>query len=180
MNRKDVTTFLSNLLIERLGSRTYWSREVSIDYGTSKVKRVDFMQFEPAGVIYQSDIEKGIFTCYEIKSCKNDVYSGNGLNFLGEKNYIVTTMQCYKELLSDIQSGKLQEHIQQCNAESSHQFGILVAVPCIHSITDEFDNPTSLEATDMKWELRVILPCSLNGRRRSTVELMFCMLRSGK
>ena len=107
MDRKETTKFLSDLLISNrlTGQGKYYAREVSIDYGTSNVKRVDFMQFEPAGVIYQSDIEKGIFTCYEVKSCKEDVYSGNGLNFIGEKNYIVTTMQCYKDLQEDMRSG---------------------------------------------------------------------------
>ena len=84
MNRAETTRFLGDLLKERLGFRSYWSREVSIDYGTNRVKRVDFMQFVPPGVIYPSEIEKGIFICYEVKSCREDVYSGNGLNFLGE------------------------------------------------------------------------------------------------
>lgn len=179
MDRADTTKFLSNLLIEKLGARTYWAREVSVDYGTNKVKRVDFMQFEPAGVIYQSDIEKGIFTCYEIKSCKEDVYSGNGLNFLGEKNYIVTTMQCYKDIQPDIRSGKLSDHIQKCNPESLNQYGIMVAVPIGRDLTDEYENPTELTA-DRNWELKVIMPCYQKGRKRSTTELLFCMLRSGK
>lgn len=95
MNRKEITNFLEKLTVSsRLSGRgKYWAREVSIDHGTVYVKRVDFMQFVPAGAIHISDIEKGIFVCYEIKSCREDVYSGNGLNFLGEKNYLVTTMQ---------------------------------------------------------------------------------------
>lgn len=59
------------------------------------------MEFSPANQCSVSGIEKGIFTCYEIKSCKEDVYSGNGLNFFGEKNYIVTTMACYKDITTD-------------------------------------------------------------------------------
>lgn len=99
MDRKGTTDFLKELLIkERFGNRTYWSSEVSLDYGTRNVRRVDFVQFQPAGVLHVSDIEKGIFICYEIKSCLADIYSGNGLNFVGEKNYIVTTMECYKQL----------------------------------------------------------------------------------
>lgn len=47
MNRAETTRFLGDLLKERLGFRSYWSREVSIDYGTNRVKRVDFMQFVP-------------------------------------------------------------------------------------------------------------------------------------
>ena len=31
------------------GIGKYWAREVSVDYGTKDVKRVDFVQFEPAG-----------------------------------------------------------------------------------------------------------------------------------
>lgn len=179
MNRAETTKFLGNLLIEKLGNRTYWGREVSIDYGTNRVKRVDFMQFEPAGVIYQSDIEKGIFTCYEIKSCKEDVYSGNGLNFLGEKNYIVTTMQCYKDIQPDMRSGKLWKHIQECNPESMGHYGIMVPVPYGIELTDEYENPTEL-TNDRRWELKVIMPCCQKGRKRSTTELLFCMLRSGK
>lgn len=80
----------------------HYATEVTLDMGTTKVKRVDFMQFKPAGGIYVSDIEKGEFICYEIKSCIEDVYSGHGLNFVGEKNYIVTTLDCYKKLLYDM------------------------------------------------------------------------------
>lgn len=180
MNRKDTTQFLSNLLItDRLsGIGKYWAREVSIDYGTSHVKRVDFMQFEPGGVIYQSDIEKGIFTCYEVKSCRDDVFSGNGLNFLGEKNYIVTTMECYKSIQPDMRDGKLWKHIQECCPESSAHFGVIVSVPWMAKPEDEYINPTPINE-DMKWQLNVILPCRAGGRKRSTVELLFDMLRSG-
>lgn len=181
MNRKDITKFLSQLLINnRLSSRgKYWASEVSIDYGTSNVKRVDFMQFEPAGVIYQSDIEKGIFTCYEVKSCREDVFSGNGLNFLGEKNYIVTTMECYKSIQPEMRNGRLWEHIRECNPEASSHFGIIVPVPWMTKPEDEYENPTDLEK-DVTWELKVIYPCNQGGRKRSTTELLFCMLRSGK
>lgn len=179
MNRKDTTKFLSELLVrDRFGSRKYWASEVSLDYGTRDVKRIDFMQFEPAGVTSVSDIEKGIFTCYEVKSCKEDVYSGNGMNFVGEKNYIVTTMECYKELQPDMQSGKLQNHIRECNPESSMHIGIMVPVPYSFKPTDEYENPIELKG-DIAWEMKVILPCHQGRRKRSMTELLFCMLRSG-
>lgn len=180
MNRKETTMFLSDLLISnRLSGRgKYYAREVSIDYGTSNVKRVDFMQFEPAGVIYQSDIEKGIFTCYEIKSCKEDIYSGNGLNFIGEKNYIVTTMKCYKEIQQDMRDGKLWKHIQECCPESSAHFGIMVPVPYLSKLTDEYENPTDIN-TNTRWELKIIIPCNIGRRKRSLTELLFFMLRAG-
>ena len=181
MNRKEKTDFLRNLLInEKLAGRgKYWSSEVTIDYGSINVKRVDFMQFEPQGVIYTSDIEKAIFTCYEVKSCREDVFSGNGLNFLGEKNYIVTTMECYKSILPDLRNGKLWQHIQKCNPESSPHFGFIVPVPYMTDITDEFETPTELNK-DIRWELKVIYPCRQGYRKKSTIELLFCMLRSKK
>ena len=60
MNRKETTKFLSDLLISNrlLGRGKYYAREVSIDYRTSNAKRIDFMQFEPGGAIYQSAIKK--------------------------------------------------------------------------------------------------------------------------
>jgi hypothetical protein len=181
MNRKETTKFLGDLLItDRLtGIGKYWAKEVSIDYGTINVRRVDFMQFEPAGVTAVSEIEKGIFICYEIKSCKEDVYSGNGLNFIGEKNYIVTTMECYKDILPDIQSGKLLNHIRLCSPESSLHCGIMVAVPWGSTPEDEFEHPTPLN-DEIEWQLSVIIPCRQRLRKRSMTELLFYMLRSGR
>lgn len=105
----------------------YWAKEVSIDPWATKgkPKRVDYMQFIPENQCSLSSIEKGIFVCYELKSCIEDIYSGKGLNFLGEKNYIVTTAQCYRELLPDIKSGKLTQHIEKVNPESSKYWGFL-------------------------------------------------------
>mgnify|MGYP007105727293 FL=1 len=126
MDRKETTEFLRNLLIkEKLtGMGKYWASEVSFNPWTTKAKRVDFVQFIPEGQCHLSEIEKGIFVCYEVKSCKQDIYSGNGLNFYGEKNYIVTTMECYKEIEPDIKDGKLWKHINNCNLESFPFFSI--------------------------------------------------------
>lgn len=122
---------------------------------------------------------KGIFTCYEIKSCKEDVYSGNGLNFLGEKNYIVTTMECYKDILPDLRSGKFSKHMREQFPESSNYFGVMVAIPDWAEATDEFEKSTPLDAEVRQWKLAVILPCRYGPRKRSMTELLFCMLRSG-
>lgn len=87
MTRAETTKFLGQLLIGQYFSKfgNHWASEVSVDPWSAKGKRVDFMQFSPGDQMSISGIEKGIFTCYEVKSCKEDVYSGNGLNFLGEK-----------------------------------------------------------------------------------------------
>ncbi len=69
MNRKETTKFLTDLLIhDRLSDRKYYAKEVTLDYGSIRPKRIDVMEFRPKGVIYASDMEKGIFVCYEIKS----------------------------------------------------------------------------------------------------------------
>ncbi len=186
MNRKETTKFLTELLIkEKLSDRKYYAREVTLDYGTIHPKRIDVVEFCPDGVTYVSDIEKGTFNCYEIKSCKEDVYSGNGLNFYGEHNYIVTTMKCYKDLIEDIQSGKLDNHIKDFMAvEKCPYYGIMVPVPQSIDLRNtqatyaEFKNPSELDINaDYKFwtPLRQSMPWR---RRRSMNELLFCMLRA--
>lgn len=169
MNRKETTAFLGKLMVkERLtGAGKYWASEVSIDYGTKDVKRVDFMQFEPAGVVGVGGIEKGIFICYEVKSCRDDFQSGFGKNFIGEKNYFVMPMAVYKEVMNDI----------------PHNVGVLVPIPQNTGRLNadkykEFENPTEL-SEDLDWKLWVVKQSIQQLRKRSMVELLFCMLRSG-
>ena len=188
MDRKQTTKLLTDILInDRLSDRKYYAKEVSIDYGTNRVKRVDVMEFVPKGVLHTSDIEKGHFVCYEIKSCKEDIFSGNGLNFLGEENYIVTTMETYSKLCKEgiIANGTITEFIKEHNPESSTNYGFLVAVPSKitdlrnkTAIVEEFENPKKFEGNVGDWRLYKITPCIPTGRDRSTIELLFCMLRS--
>lgn len=190
MNRKQATDFLSKLLIkEKLsGIGKYYASEVVVDYGTNHPRRVDFMEYIPAGACYAGDIERGTFCCYEIKSCKEDVYSGNGLNFLGEENYIVTTAECYKSLMPDMQSGKLQDHIDEMNGFKSYN-GFLIAVPDLprlerfnpsKAIIEELENPHQIDGDVKNWRLAKLSQNYVNHRRRSTTELLFCMVRSGR
>lgn len=140
------------------------------------------MQFSPENQCSISAIEKGIFTCYEIKSCRADIYSGNGLNFIGEKNYLVVTMECYKDILPDLRNGNfarhVREHFPECYAEIGCM-GVLVAVPRWREVMEEFENPTPLDGDTEKWKLSVALNCHAGSRKRSMTELLFCMLRSG-
>ena len=182
MTRAETTKFLGQLLINTRfsGAGKHWASEVSIDPWGREAKRVDYMQFSPADQCSISGIEKGIFTCYEVKSCKEDVYSGNGLNFLGEKNYIVTTMECYNDILPDLRSGKFARHMHEQFPESSHYFGVMVAVPYLAELTDEIENPTPIDPDTERWKLAVALPCREGPRKRSMTELLFCMVRSGQ
>lgn len=182
MTREETTEFLSKLLeTTRLsGIGKYSAKEVSLSWGTKNERRVDYMEFCPSSQICVSDIEKGIFICYEIKSCRQDVFSGNGLNFVGEKNYIVTTMECWKDIGEDYRSGRLVDHIKECNPNNlTFKFGVMVAVPVGHKPEDEFMNPTPLDA-DCRWELAIAKPCLQGCRSMAMSELLFCMLRSGR
>lgn len=185
MDRKETTRLLTEVLVrERLTDRKYYAKEVTLDYGSIHSKRVDVMQFIPKGVVHASDMEKGIFVCYEVKSCPGDVYSGNGLRFYGEKNYIVTTMQCWKKLSEDYRSGKLSQYLLENYPESSGHYGVLVAVPSRVDIKDasavyaEFGSPSEFTGEAKDWRLWTAIPCREGGRSRSTTELLFCMLRS--
>ena len=165
MNRKETTEFLSNLLItDRFsGAGKYWAREVSLDYGTTNVRRVDFMQFCPDGVIGVSGIEKGTFTSYEVKSCKADFKSGFGQNFETEKNYFVMPVKVYQEIMNEIPFG----------------VGAMIPVPEYRKAEDEFFDPTEL-TEETEWRLRIIKYPQPKIRSRSMIELLFCMLRSGQ
>lgn len=169
MTRKETTKFLSDLLVrDRFsGMGKYWASEVTLDYGTSDVKRVDFMQFKPVNT-YTSGIEKGEFICYEVKSCLADYKSGHGQNFIGERNYFVMPMSLYKSVVTEI----------------GWNIGVLVPTPKDKKykpdiITKEFESPTELDP-NIEWELVIIKPAHPQNRKYSLAELLFCMLRSGQ
>lgn len=166
-DRKATTQFLSNLLVTtRLTGRgKYYASEVTLDYGAGegKEKRVDFVQFVPQNQSV-SGIEHGHFVFYEVKSCKADYNSGSGLNFEGEKNYIVTTMETYKKIMNDI----------------PWYIGVMVACPINKKPTDEFENPTPIDNNSVEWELKIISQAHPRDRHRPMAQLLFYMLRSGK
>lgn len=166
MNRKETTKFLSDILVrDKLSGRsTYWASEVTLDYGTSDVKRVDFMRFIPPYQYSVSGLEKGIFVCYEVKSCKADFNSGFGKNFIAEKNYLVMPIKTYKEVIDEI----------------PHNVGVLCPVPLSRDIYDEFEAPTEFDGDISNWQLKTIRSARVRQRERSIIELLFCMLRSGK
>lgn len=166
MNRKETTRFLSDLLKRDKfsGRGKYWASEVTLDYGTKDVKRVDFMQFEPVNQYGISGLEKGIFICYEVKSCKADFNSGFGQNFIAEKNYLVMPMKTYKEVINDIPPS----------------VGVLCPIPLSSDKYTEFENPTELDGCGPLWTLQTIRAARQRERSRAMVELLFCMLRSGK
>lgn len=169
MTRKETTKFLSDLLIrERFsGMGKYYASEVTLNYGSADVKRVDFMQFKPPSTYSVSGIEKGEFICYEIKSCIADYQSGHGQNFIGERNYFIMPMSLYKHLI--IETAK----------PANYNIGVIVPIPKGSDYKAEFENPTELDP-NIEWELKTIKPSHAQSRKYSLAELLFCMLRSGK
>ena len=188
MNRKETTQFLSDLLIKtRLNeSSKYWASEVWLNYGRSGYeKRVDFMEFRPVGVTYQSDIEKGIFVCYEIKSCMGDLKSGHGMNFVGEKNYICMPMSLWKEITGIVRNHLQDEKPIPDYISKALSVGIMVPIPSsweqIKTAGEEFENPTALDTPKIEWEYHIIQTEPRSKRRDYSMSaLLFWMLRAGK
>lgn len=82
--------------------------------------------------------------------------------------------------MPDMRGGKFYKHLHEVSPDSSGHFGIMVAIPYMSELTDEFENPTELDFEKGRWKLAVISNCRLGLRKKSTTELLFCMLRSGR
>lgn len=190
--RKETTAFLSGLLeAERLkGIGKYYAKEVTLDYGKteiiddnrvpaekcvkSKTRRIDYLQFVPKNQLSVDGIEKGLFVCYEIKSCKADFLSGYGQNFVGEKNYLVMSMETYKQLNECGEIDRLPRKI-----------GILVPIPRSKKyddtrIADEYNDPTPITDDYSKWYFETVRVSKTAVREKSIIELLFCMVRSNQ
>lgn len=98
MTRPETTRALSDMVEARLSGKTYWASEVMLGAADARSPRVDYMSFRLSpsdfGAITPGSMERGEFACYEVKSCMADFESGHGLNFVGDKNYLV----CEREL----------------------------------------------------------------------------------
>lgn len=97
---------LSELVEGRLGHQyAMWAAEVEFDKGTDRGIRIDYMGFSPRcvrNVTAPSSVELGKFDCYEVKSCMADFNSGHGLNFIGDRNFLVTTREVAEALCGKV------------------------------------------------------------------------------
>lgn len=97
--RRQTTEKLSALVEKRLHRSTpYWADEVSTSASMGAwVPRVDYMAFYPNWRTSEDPspvtTEHGTFEFYEVKSCLADFESGHGLNFEGDKNFLVCTRE---------------------------------------------------------------------------------------
>lgn len=182
--RSETTKLLSKTLETRMG---IYAPEVTLDFGTDP-KRVDYVEFTPENGTTISGVERGEFTFYEVKSCKEDIYSGNGLNFYGDKNYLVMNMETYKDFLDDFtdrviskgfnsRSKKFWPWYKEGHPDGSLNIGIMVAVPVGRDVYDEFEEPTEFTDKTM-WRLEILQLSRQTPRKRSVAELLFCMLRA--
>lgn len=121
MPRREVTSLLSEELVRlrltRKNAYSYWAHEVEVyDERKNAMTWVDFMQFEPAGyhtATHPGNVEKGTFTCYEVKSCLDDIKSGHGLNWFGDGNYMVVPVELYpkfKMAWHGTQKGRFEDY----------------------------------------------------------------------
>lgn len=107
MSRPETTRALSDMVEARLRGKTYWAREVLLGATDARSPRVDYMSFRLAPshslAITPGLIEQGEFACYEVKSCMADFRSGHGLNFVGDRNFLV----CERELADKLYEQQL-------------------------------------------------------------------------
>ena len=103
--RKETTESLSKALEAFLDPkddpRVYWAKEVTVDYATDHRIRVDYMLFKPVNNTV-SGIEKGDFSCFEVKSSVEDYRSPNGHNFIGDYNYYVMPYDVFEVVKAEI------------------------------------------------------------------------------
>lgn len=176
MERKEITELLSELLKRDVLSSMTWASEVKYTKFDNSEGRVDFMSFKPSYNTYyklsERNVQCGTFTAYEIKSSMLDYKSGLGLNFIGDKNFIVMPMELYKNVRTD---GKISN------------VGVLVPVPMYSGkqtneyFYNEFNNPTPLTTNKDEWRLYKIRDVKANDERRyGTAELLYAMLKARK
>lgn len=105
MSERIITKAVSAALRAHLNphndTRIYLAKEVTFDYGSWNMCRVDWVQFKPVNNTV-SGIEQGKVICYQIKTSKADFHSKNGHNFLGDYNYYVMPDYVYEEVKSEI------------------------------------------------------------------------------
>lgn len=108
MSRRDTTGELSELVRKKLSNLTpYWASEVPVDGGSAGSGIVDFMAFKPAthghSVMREGELEHGLFYFVEVKSCLADFKSGHGLNFSGDRNWLV----CERDLADELREKRM-------------------------------------------------------------------------
>lgn len=167
INRKETTELLGKLVREYFyqnhnhGGRL--AKEVIFNYGAKDIFRVDYLGFSPERATSISGIERGKFICFEVKSCKEDFNSGFGRNFYFDENWLVVTMDTWKEI----------------NNLIDQKVGVLVAIPKGVKPCDYFFNENkkiSAETVD-EFSLKEVIGQNPHiHREKSITECLYAML----
>ena len=177
MQRKEITALLSDLLERDILGDSTWAREVKYSkLGIDGVGgRIDYMQFIPEVKDHycatERSVQRGDFNVYEIKSDINDYMSGCGLNFIGDYNSLVMTMELFKYL-------RQQRRIP-------YGIGVFVPVPMYTGkqpnsyFYSELCEPSKLTDDRTAWRLhKMIAPIKSCKCFHGTAELLYAMLRA--
>ncbi len=153
IDRAAITSGLSELIESHL-SKTGgpWAKEVSIE-SLDRV-RPDFMSVEASKGVYAkvSNIERACVTIYEVKSCLADYMSGNGLNDIGDFNYIV----CPYELMMKVIGLVCDEKMESKDPEG--RWGWAYPFPESHGRRPCIDDLPTYEGQVDGWKLYFIPP----------------------
>ncbi|MEG0374664.1 MAG: hypothetical protein RR672_03450 [Raoultibacter sp.] len=165
-SRADITAGLSELLRRRLRNEgRRFAAEVRFE---NPACRVDFVAFKAGECGWRNigGIEHGTTSFYEVKSCKEDYHSGNGLNFYGDENWLVMPSQ-----VCDGLRGKITTNA-----------GVYVPVPNGSSAITEMEHPTPYTGQVDGWSLHVRWTpnCACNTYRKyALVEILAAMIYAG-
>ena len=175
MGRTEITELLSRLLERDVLSGTHWASEVKYMKHGGNTGRVDYMSFKPREQRYgptAASVEGGKFTAYEVKSCMDDFESGNGLNFIAERNCIVCPMGLYKGIEDWLCWNDVSVYVP-----IPHYTGRATT----EQVYKSWMNPEELTPAIGDWRLHKIRSQTFDGNRRlSTSELLFAMLKAGR
>lgn len=158
MGRSEITAGLSELLERHLSGLTcVWGSEVSIE--TLGRCRPDYLSVSASFGKFAalSGIERAEVTAYEVKSCMADLKSGNGLNAVGDRNYIVAPY----ELMMMVTE-------RHCNGDESMpggEWGWAYPLHRDHHRLDALGDMPRYEGQTEGWSLRWVTPDRLAAQR---------------
>lgn len=157
-SRVEVTNELSirleELVLARKNSWACWASEVKLPPDDKRVDYIDFCPHPSISVCSAGAVERGKFRFFEVKSCLSDLKSGHGLNFEGDENWLVCTIDLYDEM-----------RVRQC---TPHGCGVLA-----------FGQRKNGSRGFVKLLKENADGFGYGYRRRSAAELLYAMTRAG-
>jgi len=174
MDRDEITKLLSELLVRDVLYRCLWVRDVRYRKLDGSGGHVDFMSFKTAEQVdgtSEAIVQGGSFTCYEVRSCMQDLVGGNGLNLVGDWNCLVMPMKLYKKVKKDLPANvSVYCPLPACSGQITAEMKY-----------GEYDDPTPLSPYADDWKLAKIKAQAVrHDRRHGTAELLYAMLKAGK